>query len=362
MKSKIALITGITGQDGAYLAEFLLSKNYIVHGIKRRSSSFNTERIDHLFQERSDDSTFILHYGDMSDGMNITRLIRDVNPDEIYNLAAMSHVRVSFDTPEYTANIDAIGTLRILEAVRLLGMEKKVKVYQASTSELFGKVQETPQSETTPFYPRSPYGVAKMYAYWITKNYREAYGIFACNGILFNHESPMRGETFVSRKITRAVTRIHVGLQNQLLIGNLDAKRDWGHAKDYVKSMWMMLQQDKADDFVIASGQNFSVREFIIKSFKLVGIDVDFKGSGVNETGVITKIINQSDDLKVGQTIVKVDPVYFRPSEVDTLLGDSNKARTKLKWKPEYDFDSLVQEMVQSDLILANKEKIINEY
>ena len=362
MKSKIALITGITGQDGAYLAEFLLSKNYIVHGIKRRSSSFNTERIDHLFQERSDDSTFILHYGDMSDGMNITRLIRDVNPDEIYNLAAMSHVRVSFDTPEYTANIDAIGTLRILEAVRLLGMEKKVKVYQASTSELFGKVQETPQSELTPFYPRSPYGVAKMYAYWITKNYREAYGIFACNGILFNHESPMRGETFVSRKITRAVTRIYVGLQNQLLIGNLDAKRDWGHAKDYVKSMWMMLQQDKADDFIIASGQNFSVREFIIKSFKLVGIDVDFKGSGVNETGVITKIINQSNDLKVGQTIVKVDPVYFRPSEVDTLLGDSNKARTKLKWKPEYDFDSLVKEMVQSDLILANKEKIINEY
>ena len=361
MKNKVALITGITGQDGSYLAELLLSKNYIVHGIKRRSSSFNTERIDHLFQERSKKSTFILHYGDMSDGMNITRLIRDINPDEIYNLAAMSHVRVSFDTPEYTANIDGIGTLRILEAVRLLDMEKKVKIYQASTSELFGKVQETPQSETTPFYPRSPYGVAKMYAYWITKNYREAYGIFASNGILFNHESPLRGETFVTRKITRAVTRIYVGLQNQLLIGNLDAKRDWGHAKDYVKSMWMMLQQDKPDDFIIASGQNFSVREFIIKSFKLVGIDVDFKGSGVNETGVITKIINQSDDLKVGQTIVKVDPVYFRPSEVDTLLGDSNKARTKLKWKPEYDFDSLVQEMVQNDLILANKEKIINE-
>ena len=361
MKSKIALITGITGQDGAYLAEFLLSKNYIVHGIKRRSSSFNTERIDHLFQERSDDSTFILHYGDMSDGMNITRLIRDINPDEIYNLAAMSHVRVSFDTPEYTANIDALGTLRILEAVRLLGMEKKVKVYQASTSELFGKVQETPQSETTPFYPRSPYGVAKMYAYWITKNYREAYGIFASNGILFNHESPLRGETFVSRKITRAVTRISVGLQNQLLIGNLNAKRDWGHAKDYVKSMWMMLQQDKADDFVIASGQNFSVRDFIIKSFKLVGIDVDFKGIGINETGVITKIKNQIDGLKVGQTIVKVDPVYFRPSEVDTLLGNSNKARTKLKWIPEYDFDSLVKEMIQSDLTLAKKEKMIKE-
>ncbi|MBT7623008.1 MAG: GDP-mannose 4,6-dehydratase [Flavobacteriaceae bacterium] len=361
MKSKIALITGITGQDGAYLAEFLLSKNYIVHGIKRRSSSFNTERIDHLFQERSEDSTFILHYGDMSDGMNITRLIRDVNPNEIYNLAAMSHVRVSFDTPEYTANIDAIGTLRILEAVRLLGMEKKVKVYQASTSELFGKVQETPQSETTPFYPRSPYGVAKMYAYWITKNYREAYGIFASNGILFNHESPMRGETFVSRKITRAVTRISVGLQNQLLIGNLNAKRDWGHAKDYVKSMWMMLQHDKADDFVIASGQNFSVRDFIIKSFKLVGIDVDFQGTGINETGVITKIKNQTDGLKVGQTLVKIDPVYFRPSEVDTLLGNSNKARTKLKWIPEYDFDSLIKEMVQSDLTLANKEKIIKE-
>ncbi len=361
MKTKIALITGITGQDGAYLAEFLLSKNYIVHGIKRRSSSFNTERIDHLFQERSDDSTFILHYGDMSDGMNITRLIRDINPDEIYNLAAMSHVRVSFDTPEYTANIDALGTLRILEAVRLLGMEKQVKIYQASTSELFGKVQETPQSEKTPFYPRSPYGVAKMYAYWITKNYREAYGIFASNGILFNHESPLRGETFVSRKITRAVTRISVGLQNQLLIGNLNAKRDWGHAKDYVKSMWMMLQHDKADDFVIASGQNFSVRDFIIKSFKLVGIDIDFQGTGINETGVITKIVDETNSLKVGQTIVKVDPVYFRPSEVDTLLGNSNKARTKLKWIPEYDFDSLVKEMVHSDLTLAKKEKMIKE-
>ena len=361
MKSKIALITGITGQDGAYLAEFLLSKNYIVHGIKRRSSSFNTERIDHLFQERSDDSTFILHYGDMSDGMNITRLIRDINPDEIYNLAAMSHVRVSFDTPEYTANIDALGTLRILEAVRLLGMEKQVKIYQASTSELFGKVQETPQSEKTPFYPRSPYGVAKMYAYWITKNYREAYGIFASNGILFNHESPLRGETFVSRKITRAVTRISVGLQNQLLIGNLNAKRDWGHAKDYVKSMWMMLQHNNADDFVIASGQNFSVRDFIIKSFKLVGIDIDFQGTGINETGVITKIVDETNSLKVGQTIVKVDPVYFRPSEVDTLLGNSNKARTKLKWIPEYDFDSLVEEMVHSDLTLAKREKIIKE-
>ncbi len=361
MKSKIALITGITGQDGAYLAEFLLSKNYIVHGIKRRSSSFNTERIDHLFQERSDDSTFILHYGDMSDGMNITRLIRDINPDEIYNLAAMSHVRVSFDTPEYTANIDALGTLRILEAVRLLGMEKQVKIYQASTSELFGKVQETPQSEKTPFYPRSPYGVAKMYAYWITKNYREAYGIFASNGILFNHESPLRGETFVSRKITRAVTRISVGLQNQLLIGNLNAKRDWGHAKDYVKSMWMMLQHDKADDFVIASGQNSSVRDFIIKSFKLVGIVIDFQGTGINETGVITKIVDETNSLKVGQTIVKVDPVYFRPSEVDTLLGNSNKARTILKWTPEYDFDSLVEDMVKSDLALAKKEKKIKE-
>ena len=362
MKTKVALITGITGQDGAYLSEYLLSKNYIVHGIKRRSSSFNTERINHLFQEKSKNATFMLHYGDMSDGMNITRLIRDIMPDEIYNLAAMSHVRVSFDTPEYTANIDGIGTLRILEAVRLLGMEKKVKIYQASTSELFGKVQDTPQSEKTPFYPRSPYGVAKMYAYWITKNYREAYGIFASNGILFNHESPLRGETFVSRKITRAVTRISVGLQNQLLIGNLDAKRDWGHAKDYVKSMWMMLQHEKADDFVIASGQNFSVREFIVKSFKLVGIEIDFTGTGVDEIGVISKIKNKNKGLKVGQTLVKVDPIYFRPSEVDSLLGNSDKARNILKWKPEYNFESLINEMIQNDLILANKEKMINEY
>ena len=362
MKTKVALITGITGQDGAYLSEYLLSKNYIVHGIKRRSSSFNTERINHLFQEKSKNATFMLHYGDMSDGMNITRLIRGIMPDEIYNLAAMSHVRVSFDTPEYTANIDGIGTLRILEAVRLLGMEKKVKIYQASTSELFGKVQETPQSEKTPFYPRSPYGVAKMYAYWITKNYREAYGIFASNGILFNHESPLRGETFVSRKITRAVTRISVGLQNQLLIGNLDAKRDWGHAKDYVKSMWMMLQHEKADDFVIASGQNFSVREFIVKSFKLVGIEIDFTGTGVDEIGVISKIKNENKGLKVGQTLVKVDPIYFRPSEVDSLLGNSDKARNILNWKPEHNFESLINEMIQNDLILANKEKMINEY
>jgi len=360
MKNKVALITGITGQDGAYLAELLLLKNYIVHGIKRRSSSFNTERIDHLFQERSKKSTFILHYGDMSDGMNITRLIRDINPDEIYNLAAMSHVRVSFDTPEYTANIDGIGTLRILEAVRLLGMEKKVKIYQASTSELFGKVQETPQSETTPFYPRSPYGVAKMYAYWITKNYREAYGIFASNGILFNHESPLRGETFVSRKITRAVTRISVGLQNDLMIGNLDAKRDWGHAKDYVRSMWMMLQKDKADDFVIASGQSFSVRDFILKSFKLVGIDIEFIGVGLDEVGIIKKIKSEIKNLKIGQTIIKVDPVYFRPSEVDSLLGNSNKARKELNWKPEYDFDLLVKEMIDSDLVLAKNEIRLN--
>ena len=359
---KKALITGITGQDGSYLSEFLLHKGYEVHGIKRRSSSFNTSRIDHIYKDpHIENSKFILHYGDLTDSTNLIRIIQQVKPDEIYNLGAQSHVAVSFETPEYTANSDALGTLRVLEAVRLLGLKEKTRIYQASTSELYGLLQEIPQKETTPFYPRSPYGVAKLYAYWITKNYREAYGIFACNGILFNHESPMRGETFVSRKITRAVTRIHVGLQNQLLIGNLDAKRDWGHAKDYVKSMWMMLQHDKADDFVIASGQNSSVRDFIIKSFKLVGIVIDFQGTGINETGVITKIVDETNSLKVGQTIVKVDPVYFRPSEVDTLLGNSNKARTILKWTPEYDFDSLVEDMVKSDLALAKKEKKIKE-
>ena len=361
MKKKIALITGITGQDGAYLAEFLLEKNYIVHGIKRRSSSFNTERIDHLFQERSKDATFLLHYGDLSDGLNITRLIRDIKPDEIYNLAAMSHVRVSFDTPEYTANIDGLGTLRILEAVRLLGLEKTIKIYQASTSELYGKVQETPQNEKTPFYPRSPYGVAKMYAYWITKNYREAYNIFASNGILFNHESPMRGETFVSRKITRAATRILLGLQESLLIGNLNAKRDWGHAKDYIKSMWLILQQKKPDDFVIATGQNYSVREFILKSFETLGIEIGFKGKGKNEVGYISKLKKSIKHLKVNDEIIKVDPIYYRPSEVDTLLGDSSKARKILKWKPEYNFDDLVKEMIEQYLLIARKEKLIKD-
>ena len=361
MKKKIALITGITGQDGAYLAELLLKKNYIVHGIKRRSSSFNTERIDHLFQERSKDATFFLHYGDLSDGLNITRLIRDIKPDEIYNLAAMSHVRVSFDTPEYTANIDGLGTLRILEAVRLLGLEKNIKIYQASTSELYGKVQETPQNEETPFYPRSPYGVAKMYAYWITKNYREAYKIFASNGILFNHESPRRGETFVSRKITRAATRISLGLQDSLLIGNLSAKRDWGHAKDYVKSMWLILQQDKPDDFVIATGQNYSVRDFIKKSFEVLGIDIDFKGKGEKEVGYISKLNQPMKHLKVNDIIIKVDPIYYRPTEVDTLLGDASKARQVLNWKPEYNFKTLVEEMIEQDLLLAKQEKLIKE-
>ncbi|MED5355041.1 MAG: GDP-mannose 4,6-dehydratase [Bacteroidota bacterium] len=361
MKKKIALITGITGQDGAYLAEFLLKKDYIVHGIKRRSSSFNTERIDHLFQERSTDATFFLHYGDLSDGLNITRLIRDIKPDEIYNLAAMSHVRVSFDTPEYTANIDGLGTLRILEAVRLLGLEKKIKIYQASTSELYGKVQETPQNEETPFYPRSPYGVAKMYAYWITKNYREAYKIFASNGILFNHESPRRGETFVSRKITRAATRILLGLQESLLIGNLSAKRDWGHAKDYVKSMWLILQQDKPDDFVIATGQNYSVREFIKKSFQILGIEIDFKGKAEKEVGYISKLSKPIKHLKVNDIIIKVDPIYYRPTEVDALLGDASKARQVLNWQPEYNFESLVEEMIEQDLLLAKQEKLIKE-
>ncbi len=359
MKNKIALITGITGQDGAYLAELLLSKKYIVHGVKRRSSSFNTDRIDHLFQERSQTSTFFLHYGDLSDGLNITRLIRDIKPDEIYNLAAMSHVRVSFDTPEYTANIDGLGTLRILEAIKLLGYEKKVKIYQASTSELYGKVTEIPQNEKTQFYPRSPYGVAKLYAYWITKNYREAYKIFAANGILFNHESPIRGETFISRKITRAATRISLGLQKDLLVGNINAKRDWGHAKDYVESMWLILQQDRPDDFVIATGKNFSVRDFILKSFQNLGIEISFKGKGKKEVGYISVINQPASHLKIGDVVIKVDPEYYRPTEVDTLLGDSSKARKILKWKPKYNFDSIVKEMIESDLEIAKKEKLI---
>jgi len=358
-KKKVALITGITGQDGAYLSEFLLNKGYIVHGIKRRSSSFNTQRIDHLFQEKSINSSFNLHYGDLSDGLNITRLIRDINPDEIYNLAAMSHVKVSFDTPEYTANIDGLGTLRILEAVRLLNLEEKVKIYQASTSELFGKVLEIPQNEMTPFYPRSPYGVAKLYAYWITKNYREAYNIFASNGILFNHESPLRGETFVSRKITRAAARISLGVQSKLKLGNLNAKRDWGHAKDYVETMWLILQHKIPDDWVISTGLNFSVRDFTIKAFEKLEIKLKFKGNGLKEVGIIDEISKKSK-LKKGDIVVEVDPYYFRPTEVENLLGDSSKARKILKWSPKYSFDMLVDEMITSDLDQAKKELILN--
>jgi len=358
-KKKVALITGITGQDGAYLSEFLLNKGYIVHGIKRRSSSFNTQRIDHLFQEKSNNSTFNLHYGDMSDALNITRLIRDINPDEIYNLAAMSHVKVSFDTPEYTANIDGLGTLRILEAVRLLNLEEKIKIYQASTSELFGKAVEVPQNENTPFYPRSPYGIAKLYAYWITKNYREAYNIFASNGILFNHESPLRGETFVSRKITRAATRISLGMQDKLKLGNLNAKRDWGHAKDYVETMWLILQYKSPDDWVISTGLNFSVRDFTIKAFEKLDIKLKFQGNGLNEVGIIDEI-SQKSKLKKGDIVVEVDPDYFRPSEVENLLGDSSKAKKLLKWSPKYSFDMLVDEMIISDLDIAKKELKLN--
>jgi len=358
-KKKTALITGVTGQDGAYLSEFLLKKGYTVHGIKRRSSSFNTQRIDHLFQEKSKNSSFNLHYGDLSDGLNITRLIRDIDPDEIYNLAAMSHVKVSFDTPEYTANIDGLGTLRILEAVRLLNLEEKIRIYQASTSELFGKVHEIPQNEMTPFYPRSPYGVAKLYAYWITKNYREAYKIFASNGILFNHESPLRGETFVSRKITRAVARISLGVQSKLKLGNLNSKRDWGHAKDYVETMWLILQHNIPDDWVISSGLNFSVRDFTIKAFEKLDIKLKFKGNGLNEVGIIDEVSEKSK-LKKGDIVVEIDPNYFRPTEVENLLGDSSKARKILKWSPKYSFDMLVEEMVISDLNQAKKELSIN--
>mgnify|MGYP000968186683 CR=1 FL=1 len=339
---KIALITGITGQDGSYLAEFLLDKNYIVHGIKRRSSSFNTERVDHLYQDpRVTENNFFLHYGDLTDSTNIISLIQNIQPDEIYNLAAQSHVHVSFQIPEYTANVDASGTLRILEAVRLLGLEKKTKIYQASTSELFGLVQEIPQNEKTPFYPRSPYGVAKLYAYWITVNYREAYDIFACNGILFNHESPRRGETFVSRKITRAVAAISKGKQEKLFLGNLNAKRDWGHAKDYVKGMWLMLQQDKPDDFVIATGKTHSIKECVEKAFAVVNIEIVWQGEGIDEKGI---------NALTGEVIVEVDPYYFRPAEVSLLIGDASKAKKILDWEPSISFDELIREMVESDL------------
>ncbi len=365
-----ALITGITGQDGSYLAEFLLKKGYIVHGIKRRASLFNTDRIDHLYQDpHVENRDFILHYGDMTDSMNLTRIIQEVQPDEIYNLAAMSHVAVSFETPEYVANADGTGTLRILEAVRLLGLEKKTRIYQASTSELFGKVQETPQTEKTPFYPRSPYAAAKMYAYWITVNYREAYDMFACNGILFNHESPVRGETFVTRKITRAVSKMVLGLQDELYLGNLDAKRDWGHAKDYVKMMWMILQYEKPEDWVIATGETTSVRDFVKMAFKYVGIGLRFEGKGLDEVGIIDSIdkdrlkqlnLNpQSPILKANNIVVKVDPRYFRPTEVDFLLGDPTKAEQKLGWKREYKLEELVNDMMQSDLKLTQKDEYL---
>ena len=360
MYKKIAFITGITGQDGAYLTEFLLKKNYIVHGLKRRSSSLNTDRIDHLYQDpHVENRNFILHYGDMTDSTNLIGLIKKIQPDEIYNLAAMSHVQVSFEIPEYTANTDGLGTLRLLEAVRLLSLTKKTKIYQASTSELYGKVQEVPQSETTPFYPRSPYAVAKMYAYWITVNYREAYGLFACNGILFNHESPIRGETFVSRKITRATARIALGLQNKMYLGNMDAKRDWGHAKDYVRMMWMILQADEPEDWVIATGKSATVRDFLRMSFLEVGIELDFKGEGVNEKGFVKSCSNSEHQLEIGKEVLTVDPKYFRPTEVDLLIGDPTKAKIKLGWIPKYNLQDLIKEMMESDIHLMKKEQYL---
>ena len=357
--TKRALITGITGQDGAYLAEFLLAKGYEVHGIKRRASSLNTERIDHLYQDPHDpDLRLILHYGDLTDATNLIRTLQQVQPDEVYNLGAQSHVQVSFETPEYTANADGIGTLRLLEAIRILGLEKKTRFYQASTSELYGKVQETPQRETTPFHPRSPYGVAKLYAYWITVNYREAYGLYACNGILFNHESPIRGETFVTRKITRALARIHVGLQDCLYLGNLDARRDWGHARDYVEMQWLMLQQPQPDDYVIATGSQHSVREFVERAARQLDIEIEWKESGAQEHGVVA-LAPDGSSAKRGQKIVAIDPRYYRAAEVDTLLGDASKAREQLGWTPRTTFDELVSEMVQSDLSLAKRDALV---
>jgi GDPmannose 4,6-dehydratase len=369
--SKIALITGVTGQDGAYLSELLLEKGYQVHGIKRRSSLFNTERIDHLYQDPHEKNVNLkLHYGDLTDSTNLIRIIQEVQPDEIYNLAAMSHVQVSFETPEYTANADGIGTLRILEAVRLLGLSKKTKVYQASTSELYGLVQAVPQSETTPFYPRSPYAVAKLYAYWITVNYREAYNMFAANGILFNHESPLRGETFVTRKITRGVAKIGLGLQEKIYLGNLDAKRDWGHAKDYVEAMWRILQQDVAEDFVIATGITTPVREFVRMAFAEIGIELEFRGKNEKEFAIVAASIDPDYRVETGKVVVAVDPRYYRPTEVDLLLGDPSKAKRKLGWEPKYDLPALVSEMVRGDLALFEKQKtlldngyaIVNQY
>lgn len=371
---KVALITGVTGQDGAYLSEFLLKKGYEVHGIKRRSSSFNTERIDHLYQDPHEpDRTFILHYGDMTDSLNLTRIVQEVQPDEIYNLAAMSHVHVSFDTPEYAANADGIGTLRLLESVRMLGMTGKTRIYQASTSELFGKVQETPQTERTPFYPRSPYAVAKLYAYWITVNYREAYGMHASNGILFNHESPIRGETFVTRKITRAACKMALGLQDRLYLGNMDSKRDWGHAKDYVQAMWLILQQDTPDDYVIATGKTTSIRDFVDMAFRQMGCVLSFEGKGLDETGVLVSVDKdvfcakvgssyyKEFSKRIGQVLVAVDAKYFRPTEVDFLLGNAEKARKVLGWEPQYTLEALVSEMMESDMMLMKKDGFLKE-
>lgn len=367
---KVALITGVTGQDGAYLTEFLLKKGYFVHGIKRRSSLFNTDRIDHLYQDQHENNVrFKLHYGDLTDSTNLIRIIQETQPDEIYNLAAMSHVRVSFEMPEYTANADGIGTLRLLEAIRILGLTKKTKIYQASTSELYGLVQAVPQSESTPFYPRSPYAVAKIYGYWITVNYREAYDMFACNGILFNHESPLRGETFVTRKITRAASKIALGLQNCLYLGNLSAQRDWGHAKDYIEAMWLILQQEKPEDYVIATGVTTTVRDFVRMAFAELGITVEFSGKDEQEKGVIIDIDREKaiqlglnlETLKLGETVVKVDPKYFRPTEVDLLLGDPTKSKTKLGWEPKYDLQALVEDMMQSDLNLMKKDEYLKQ-
>ena len=360
--SKVALVTGITGQDGAYLTELLLEKGYFVHGIKRRTSLFNTDRIDHLYQDPHDKNVRLkLHYGDLTDSTNLIRIIQETQPDEIYNLAAMSHVHVSFEEPEYTANADGIGTLRILEAVRLLGLTKKTKVYQASTSELYGLVQAVPQSETTPFYPRSPYAVAKMYAYWITVNYREAYGMFAVNGILFNHESPLRGETFVTRKITRGVAKIALGLQDKIYLGNLDAQRDWGHAKDYVEAMWRILQQEKPEDYVIATGITTPVREFVRMAFAEVGVELEFRGKDEKEVAVVVSCSNPEYQLETGKEVVAVDPRYYRPTEVDLLIGDPTKANTQLGWQPKYDLPALVKEMVEADVESFKKEKLLKE-
>lgn len=371
---KVALITGITGQDGAYLSEFLIKKGYTVHGIKRRSSLFNTDRIDHLYQDPHEDNrNLILHYGDMTDSMNLTRIIGEIQPDEIYNLAAMSHVMVSFDTPEYTANADGIGTLRLLEAVRLLGLTKKTRIYQASTSELYGLVQEIPQRETTPFYPRSPYAVAKLYAYWITVNYREAYNMHASNGILFNHESPLRGETFVTRKVTRAVSRIALGLQKEVFMGNISSQRDWGHAKDYIKAMYLILQQDSADDYVISTGVTTTIRDFISMSFSEIGINIEFKGKGIDEKGYISSINEatfaqevgleyiEAIKKRIGELVVGIDPAYFRPTEVDILIGDNSKAKNKLGWEPTYDLKGLCQDMMKSDINLMKKEEFLRK-